>query len=134
MDERGRRIRHHIHDVQYAELCHPARNRDTGGLHLDGREPRGGTQGPLSLLNQSPHSLVWDVDALGFIFLSLSTLFAFPVFEKRGLQLWVRRFLANALIIPLSCIAYFYPGYSVGRLLFAKQRSKCRYLLRELFR
>jgi len=81
-------------------------------------ENPGGTQGPLSLLNQSPHSLVWDVDALGFIFLSLSTLFAFPVFEKRGLQLWVRRFLANALIIPLSCIAYFYPGYSVGQLLF----------------
>jgi hypothetical protein len=78
-----------------------------------------GTQGPLSILNQTPHSLFWDVDALGYIFLSLSTLFAFPVFEKRGLQLWVRRFfLANALIIPLFCIAYFYPGYSVGQLLF----------------
>lgn len=78
-----------------------------------------GTQGPLTLLNQTPHSLFWDVDALGYIFLSLSTLFAFPIFEKSGLQLWVRRFfLANALIIPLFCIAYFYPGYSVGQLLF----------------
>jgi hypothetical protein len=78
-----------------------------------------GTQGPLTLLNQTPHSLFWDVDALGYIFLSLATLFAFPVFEKRGLQLWVRRFfLANALIIPLFGIAYFYPGYSVGQLLF----------------
>jgi hypothetical protein len=78
-----------------------------------------GTPGPLAVLNQTPHSLFWDVDALGYIFLSLSTLFAFPVFEKRGLGLWVRRlFLANALIIPLFCIAYFHPGYSVGQLLF----------------
>jgi len=78
-----------------------------------------GTAGPLAILNQTPHSLFWDVDALGYIFLSLATLFAFPVFEKRGLQLWVRRFfLANALIIPLFGVAYFYPGYSVGQLLF----------------
>jgi hypothetical protein len=78
-----------------------------------------GTQGPLSLLNQTPHSLFWDVDALGYIFLSLSTLIAVPVFENHGLQRWVRRFfLANGLIIPLFSVAYFYPGYSVGQLLF----------------
>jgi hypothetical protein len=78
-----------------------------------------GTPGPLAVLNQTPHSLFWDVDALGYIFLSLSTLFAVPLFEKHGLQLWVRRFfLANGLIIPLFCIAYFHPGYSVGQLLF----------------
>ncbi|HYX50813.1 MAG TPA: hypothetical protein VE843_13775, partial [Ktedonobacteraceae bacterium] len=60
-----------------------------------------GTQGPLSLLNQTPHSLFWDVDGLGYIFLSLATLFAFPVFETHGLQNWVRWFfIANALIIP----------------------------------
>jgi hypothetical protein len=78
-----------------------------------------GTAGPLSILNQTPHSLFWDVDALGYIFLSLATLFASPVFEKRGLQQWVRSFfLANGLIIPLFGIAYFYPGYSVGQLFF----------------
>jgi hypothetical protein len=78
-----------------------------------------GTPGPLAVLNQTPHSLFWDVDALGYIFLSLSTLVAVPLFEKHGLQLWVRRFfLANGLIIPLFCIAYFHPGYSVGQLLF----------------
>jgi hypothetical protein len=77
-----------------------------------------GTVGPLSLLNQTPHSLFWDVDGLGYIFLSLSTLFAFPVFEKHGLQNWVRWFfLANALIIPLFAIVYYYPGYSVSQLL-----------------
>ncbi len=82
-------------------------------------EDPAGTPGPLAVLNQTPHSLFWDVDALGYIFLSLSTLFAAPLFRKEGLQLWVRRlFIANGLIIPLFCIAYFYPGYSVGQLLF----------------
>jgi hypothetical protein len=78
-----------------------------------------GTQGKLTLLNQTPHSLFWDVDALGYIFLSLATLIAVPVFGKHGLEQWVRRFfLANGAIIPLFCITYFYPGYSVGQLLF----------------
>ncbi len=81
-------------------------------------ENQQGTVGPLSLLNQTPHSLFWDMDGLGYIFLSLATLFAFPVFEKRGLQNWVRRFfLANALIIPLFAIVYYYPGFSVTQLL-----------------
>ncbi len=82
-------------------------------------ENQQGTMGSLSLLNQTPHSLFWDVDVLGYIFMSLSTLFASAVFAKQGLQHWVRRlFLANGLIIPLFSVAYFYPGYSVGQLLF----------------
>ena len=81
-------------------------------------ENQQGTVGPLSLLNQTPHSLFWDIDALGYIFLSLATLFAFPVFEKRGFQRWIRLFfLANGLDIPLSAIVYFYPGFSVPQLL-----------------
>ena len=79
-----------------------------------------GTLGPLSLLNQTPHSLFWDIDGLGYIFLNLATLFAFPVFEKRGLQNWVRWFfLVNGLITPLFAITYFYPTYSVPILLLA---------------
>ncbi|MGZ3646852.1 MAG: hypothetical protein ACXVCM_23720 [Ktedonobacteraceae bacterium] len=82
-------------------------------------ENQQGTMGSLSLLNQTPHSLFWDMDGLGYIFLSLATLFAFPVFEKHGLQNWVRWFfIANALIIPLFAIVYYYPGYSVPQLLF----------------
>jgi len=81
-------------------------------------EDQQGTLGPLSILNQTPHSLFWDLDGLGYIFLNLATLFAFPVFEKRGLENWVRRFfLANALITPLFAIVYFYPTYSVPLLL-----------------
>lgn len=73
-----------------------------------------GTVGPLSLLNQTPHSLFWDIDGLGYIFLNLATLFAFPVFEKQGFQRWVRYFfLANGLITPLFTVSYFYSTFSV---------------------
>jgi hypothetical protein len=79
-----------------------------------------GTQGALSLLNQTPHSLFWDMDALGYIFMSLAALFAFPVFAKHGLEKWVRWFfLANALDVPLFAIVYFYPTFSVGTMLLA---------------
>jgi hypothetical protein len=77
-------------------------------------EDQQGTVGPLSLLNQTPHSLFWDVDGLGYIFLNLATLLAVPALEKRGAQRWVRSFfLANALITPLFAITYFSPTYSI---------------------
>ena len=77
-------------------------------------EDQQGTIGPLSLLNQTPHSLFWDVDGLGYIFLNLATLLAVPALEKCGAQRWVRSFfLANALITPLFAITYFSPTYSV---------------------
>jgi hypothetical protein len=77
-------------------------------------EDQQGTIGPLSLLNQTPHSLFWDVDGLGYIFLNLATLLAVPALEKHGAQRWVRSFfLANALITPLFAITYFSPTYSV---------------------
>jgi hypothetical protein len=77
-------------------------------------EDQQGTIGSLSLLNQTPHSLFWDVDGLGYIFLNLATLLAVPALEKHGAQRWVRSFfLANALITPLFAITYFSPTYSV---------------------
>lgn len=70
------------------------------------------------ILDQTPHSLFWDIDALGYIFLGLATLFAVPVFAKKGLELWTRRFfLANALITPLIALVYFYPTFSITLLL-----------------
>ncbi|MBD0277885.1 MAG: hypothetical protein ICV81_07965 [Flavisolibacter sp.] len=65
------------------------------------------------VLEQTPHSLFWDFDALGYIFMGMACLAAMPVFEKRGFQKWVRlSFLANALVTPLISIVYFYPNYS----------------------
>ena len=73
---------------------------------------------PNPVLVQTPHSLFWTVDALGYIALGLATLFAIPVFGKQGLQKWLRWFfLANGLIIPLFAVVYFYPNFSTTLLL-----------------
>ena len=72
-----------------------------------------GASGQISILIQTPHSLFWDFDAIGYIFMGLATLFAIPVFEKQGFQKWVRiSFLANALVTPLIAFVYFYPVFS----------------------
>src|SRR6266566_6513739 len=72
----------------------------------------------IRVLNQTPHSLFWDVDALGYIFMGLATLFAVPVFAQQGLERWVKWFfLANGLITPLFAVVYFYPNFSYTLLL-----------------
>ena len=72
----------------------------------------------IRLLEQTPHSLFWDFDALGYIFMGLAMLFALPVFERHGFQKWVRiSFIANALVTPLIAFVYFYPAYSEKLLL-----------------
>jgi len=68
-----------------------------------------------SNLAQTPHSLFWTLDGLGYIFLGLATLSASAVFGKQGLQKWVKWFfLANGLITPLIALVYFYPTSSSG--------------------
>jgi hypothetical protein len=65
------------------------------------------------ILNQTPHSLFWDFDALGYIFMGLATLFAVPLFERQGIQKKVKGFfLANALVTPLIAFVYFYPNFT----------------------
>src|SRR5918912_1017965 len=77
-----------------------------------------GTLGEFRVLDQTPHSLFWDVDALGYIFLGFATLIAVPVFAKQGLQQWARwLFLANGLFTPVIAFVYFYPQFSYGLLL-----------------
>jgi len=77
-----------------------------------------GTSQEISILEQTPHSMFWDFDALGYIFMGIAMLMALPVFEKYGFQKWVRlSFLANAAITPFIAFVYFYPSYST-KLLF----------------
>lgn len=65
------------------------------------------------LLQQTPHSMFWDYDAIGYICMGLATLSAAPVFSRLGFQKWVKlSFLANALVTPLIAIVYFYGEYS----------------------
>lgn len=80
----------------------------------------GGTAGKIEILIQTPHSLFWDIDAIGYIFMGLATLFAVPVFETKGFQRWVRySFIAHTIVTPLILFVYFYPEFSESLLLLA---------------
>ena len=71
---------------------------------------RGETAG---VLEQTPHSLFWNYDAIGYIAMGIACLFAIPAFSNDGSEKWVRwSLIANALVTPLISIVYFYPTYS----------------------
>jgi hypothetical protein len=77
-----------------------------------------GTLDEVRILDQTPHSLFWNVDALGYIFLGLVTLFAFFVFKDSKEHTWLKwMLLANALVTPLISFVYFYPHFSYNLLL-----------------
>ena len=79
-----------------------------------------GTSDEILILRQTPHSLFWDFDAIGYIFMGFATLFAVPIFEKQGFQRWVRySFLVHSLVTPLIVFVYFYPNFSEKLLLIA---------------
>jgi heme/copper-type cytochrome/quinol oxidase subunit 4 len=72
-----------------------------------------GSAGAIRVLEQTPHSLFWNFDALGYIAMGLATLVAVPALGTRGFEKRVRlSFLANALVTPLIGFVYFYPTYS----------------------
>jgi hypothetical protein len=79
-----------------------------------------GASDEVLMLKQTPHSLFWDFDAIGYIFMGFATLFAVPIFEKQGFQRWVRySFLVHSLVTPLIVFVYFYPHFSEQLLLIA---------------
>ncbi len=72
----------------------------------------------IQLLKQTPHSLFWDFDAIGYIFMGLATLAAIPVFEKQGFQKWVRwAFIIHSATTPFIAYVYFFPVFSEKLLL-----------------
>lgn len=73
-----------------------------------------GNADKISVLVQTPHSLFWDFDAIGYIFMGLAILFVIPVFKKQGFQRWVRYsfFIHGAIVTPLITFVYFYPDFS----------------------
>jgi hypothetical protein len=72
----------------------------------------------IRVLEQTPHSLFWDYDAVGYISMGLATLVAVPALSNVGFERWVRfSLIAHALVTPLISIVYFYPTYST-KLLF----------------
>lgn len=67
----------------------------------------------LRLLEQTPHSLFWDYDAVGYIAMGLATLVAIPALEPVGREREVRwSFIAHAAVTPLIMAVYFAPTFS----------------------
>ena len=78
---------------------------------------RGATEA-IRVLEQTPHSMFWDYDAVGYIAMGLACLLAVPAVNGIGYERWVRRSLvAHALMTPLITIVYFYPTFSTKLLL-----------------
>lgn len=77
-----------------------------------------GTSAALHILDQTPHSLFWNYDAIGYIAMGLAALFAAPALRRDGFEGWVRlSFIAHALVTPLIAVVYFYPVFSQKLLL-----------------
>jgi len=77
-----------------------------------------GASEAIRVLEQTPHSLFWDYDAVGYVAMGLACLFAVPAVNGVGFERWVRRSLiAHALMTPLISVVYFYPTFST-KLLF----------------
>ena len=77
-----------------------------------------GASEAIRLLEQTPHSLFWNFDAIGYISMGLATLFAIPALSNTGFERWVRMsFIAHALVTPLIAVVYFYPRFSQKLLL-----------------
>lgn len=76
-----------------------------------------GSAESIGILEQTPHSMFWNFDAIGYIFMGLVTLIAIPAFNKQGFERWVRiSFIANACATPLISVVYFYPEFSTNLL------------------
>jgi hypothetical protein len=77
-----------------------------------------GVGATVALLDQTPHSLFWNFDAIGYIAMGLAALLAVPALSNVGFERWVRMsFIAHAIVTPLITVVYFYPTFS-ERLLF----------------
>jgi len=77
-----------------------------------------GASEAIRVLEQTPHSLFWNFDAIGYISMGMATLMAVPALGKEGFARWVRMsFLAHALVTPLIALVYFYPTFSQTLLL-----------------
>jgi hypothetical protein len=77
-----------------------------------------GTADSIRVLEQTPHSLFWDFDAMGYIAMGIACMLAVPAIDNVGFGRWVRwSLVANAAVTPLIAVVYFWPTFST-RLLF----------------
>ena len=61
-----------------------------------------GAAAGIEILEQTPHSLFWNFDAIGYISMGLATLMAVPALRDSGLERFAKwSLLAHALVAPL---------------------------------
>jgi len=77
-----------------------------------------GAADTVRFLEQTPHSLLWDFDAVAYIAMGLTTLVIIPALRNTGVERRVRiACMANGVATVLAGIVYFYPTYSYKLLL-----------------
>jgi hypothetical protein len=60
------------------------------------------TLAAIRVLEQTPHSMFWSYDAVGYVAMGLACLLAVPAVGRGGSERWVRwSLLANAAVTPL---------------------------------
>lgn len=77
-----------------------------------------GALAPIRVLEQTPHSLLWDFDAMAYIAMGLAALLIIPALhdvpEERRLRLAC---ITHVAATALAGVVYFYPNYSTSLLL-----------------
>jgi hypothetical protein len=72
-----------------------------------------GTVDTVRVLDQTPHSLLWDVDALAYLSMGLAALMIIPALGRVGVERRARlACMAHVGATALAAIVYFYPTYS----------------------
>lgn len=65
------------------------------------------------VLEQTPHSLLWDFDAMAYIAMGIASLLIIPALQATGREGRVRiACMANGVATALAGVVYFYPTYS----------------------
>jgi len=78
-----------------------------------------GEGGEVRALEQTPHSLFWNFDALAYMFMAAAMLAAIPIFERTTGRRVRLSLAANVLVNPLIAFVYYYPRFSPKLVLLA---------------
>ena len=72
-----------------------------------------GEANTVTVLEQTPHSLMWDFDAIAYLAMGVATLAIIPGLRKNGVEARVRlACMAHVAATVLAGIVYFSPTYS----------------------
>lgn len=77
-----------------------------------------GAADTVRVLEQTPHSLLWDFDAIAYLAMGLATLLVIPALRDTGAEQRARSACAaHVVATTLSGVVYFHPHYSSRLLL-----------------